>query len=70
MIKAIIFDFWNTLFFSGPPRPLEVFSRKIGQSMDDYSYVKILEKHLMLHRHEDIEKVIGTLLNELRIKPS
>jgi putative hydrolase of the HAD superfamily len=69
MIKAIIFDLWNTLVYSEPPNSLDRFAEKIGKSMSDYSYLKVLERNLMLERYDDIEKVVKNILRELKIKP-
>jgi HAD superfamily hydrolase (TIGR01549 family) len=67
MIKAILFDLWNTLVHNRPNNPLDQFAEKIGKSMDDYSYVKIFEKHLMMDEYHDIEARIRDILNELGI---
>jgi len=69
MIKAIIFDCWNTLFYTDiNPHPFSIFAERIGKSIYDYEFLKVFEKHFMLKKHYDIEVPMKGLLNELNIK--
>lgn len=62
MIKAIIFDCWNTLYFTDlKPHPFVKFAERIGKDFFDYRYVKLFEKHC------ELEIPIKTLLSELNI---
>ncbi len=71
MIKAIIFDCWNTLFYdSVNPHPFVECSKLIGKDMADYNYLKILEKSFMLEKFDDTEKSINNFLNALDMKIS
>jgi len=72
MIKAIIFDCWDTLFGNEIEKthPFQTFAEKIGKSLQDYEYLKIFEKHFMLEKHYKLEVPIKELLNELGIKHS
>ena len=68
MIKAILFDLWNTIIYNEPPNPLDVFSEKVGKTMSDYPYLKILERNLMLKEYDDIKVVVRNILRELKVK--
>lgn len=70
MIKAIIFDCWDTLFEhqSKKPHPFSIFAGRIGKSLQDYEFLKIFEKHFMLEKHYKLEVPIRGLLEELDIK--
>lgn len=70
MIKAIIFDCWDTLFGhqSKKPHPFSIFTGRIGKSLQDYDFLKIFEKHFMLEQHCKLEDQIKELLDELEIK--
>ena len=70
MIKAIIFDCWDTLFGHqlNKPHPFSIFAEKIGKSLKDYEFLKIFEKHFMLEKHYNLEVPITELLEELNIK--
>jgi len=72
MIKAIIFDLWGTLFYENVKgkHPLKIFAEKIGQNFEDYNYLKIFEKHLMLKKHYNLEIPVRLLLEEFNIKPT
>ncbi|OGY24427.1 MAG: hypothetical protein A2Y57_03495 [Candidatus Woykebacteria bacterium RBG_13_40_7b] len=68
MIKALIFDCWDTLFGSKiEPHPFSPFAEKVGRSMQDYEFIKVFEKYFMLEKHLDLEVPIKKLLNELSI---
>lgn len=70
MIKAIIFDCWDTLF-GNPSQKIHPFSRfaeRIGKSLQDYEFLKSFEKHFMLEKHNHLETPIKELLDELKIK--
>ena len=71
-IKAIIFDLWGTLFYEDVKgkHPLRKFAEKIGQDFNDYNYLKIFEKHLMLEKHYNLEVPVKLILKELGIKPN
>ncbi len=70
MIKAIIFDCWDTLFFTDKtPHPFGVLANIIGMSFDDYDFLKKFEKHLMLEKVDTLNDSIVNLLNDLNIKP-
>lgn len=70
MIKAIIFDCWDTLFGNEIEKthPFQIFAEKIGKSLQDYEYLKIFEKHFMLEKHYKLEVPIKALLDELGIQ--
>ena len=69
MIKAIIFDCWGTLFYDDiEPKPFEEFAKKLGKSMNDYSYLKIFERNLMLKKNINIEEAIKNILRDLKIE--
>ena len=70
MIKAIIFDCWDTLFGHQlkKPHPFSIFAERIGKSLQDYEFLKIFEKHFMLEKHYKLEVPIIELLNGLDIK--
>ncbi|NOQ38677.1 HAD-IA family hydrolase [archaeon] len=69
MKKAIIFDCWGTLFYDDiNPRPLDKFAAKLGRTMKDYSYLKALEKNLMLEKCEDIAGAVRNLISDLDIE--
>jgi len=70
MIKAIIFDLWGTLFYEDVKgkHPFRLFAEKIGQNFDDYNYLKIFEKHLMLEKHYDLTVPVKLILMEFKIR--
>jgi len=70
MIKAIIFDCWDTLFGhqSKKPHPFAIFAERIGKSLQDYGYLKLFERHFMLEKHNNLEVPIKKLLEELSIE--
>jgi len=69
MKKAIIFDCWGTLFYDDiNPRPLDEFAAKLGRTMKDYSYLKALERNLMLEKCEDIAGAVRNLIRDLGIE--
>ncbi len=69
MIKAIIFDCWDTLFYDAIiPKPFNRFAEKLKKSMSDYTYLKIFEKKFMLERCNNIEEAVNNLLKDLKIK--
>jgi putative hydrolase of the HAD superfamily len=69
MIKAIMFDLWDTLFFDDvKPKPFEEFARKLGKSLEDYKFLKIFERNLMTKKHKDFKVPIKGILKELNIK--
>ncbi len=70
MIKAIIFDCWDTLFGYQleKPHPFSIFAERIGENLKDYKFLKIFEKHFMLEKHSKLEVSIKELLEELDIK--
>src|SRR3989338_3981823 len=70
MVKAIIFDCWDTLFGHQlkKPHPFSIFAERIGKSLKDYEFLKIFEKHFMLEKHYNLEVPIKELLDELGIK--
>ena len=69
MIKAVIFDFWGTLFYENIKgvRPFRKFAKIIGKNIDDYSYLKIFESHIMKERHLNLNIAVENLLKELNI---
>ena len=68
MIKAIIFDCWNTLYFTDlKPHPFVTFAERVGKDFLDYKYKKLFEKHFMLEKHSKLEIPIKMLLKELDI---
>lgn len=69
MIKAIIFDCWDTLIFTQSDKPhlFSIFAERIGRSIQDYEYLKVFEKHFMLEKHSDLKVPIKRLLIELNI---
>lgn len=71
MIKAIIFDCWNTVFYTDlKPHPFAAFAEKIGRNIQDYDFLKIFEAHFMLERYSKVEIPINAILNELKILPN
>lgn len=70
MIKAIIFDCWDTLFGHQlrTPHPFSIFAERIRKSLHDYEFLKIFEKHFMLEKHYKLEVPIIELLDELHIQ--
>lgn len=67
MVKGIIFDCWNTLYFTNlKPHPFVEFAERIGLNFD-YDYMKKFEKHFMLKRHDDLHIPIKDLLRDLSI---
>jgi len=68
MIKAIIFDCWNTLFFTDlKPHPFSEFARKINKDLTkDYNFRKVFERIFMLEEtnYADATK---KLLKELKL---
>jgi 2-haloalkanoic acid dehalogenase type II len=71
MIKAIIFDCWNTLFHGTlKPHHFVDFADRIGKDMEDYNYLKLFETHFMLEKHYELEVPIKKLLSELSIEYS
>ncbi len=69
MIKAVIFDLWGTLFYDEVrgEHPFRKFAKKINQNFDDYEFLKIFEKYLMLEKHYNLKIPIENLLKELGI---
>ena len=69
MIKAVVFDLWNTLFYDDVKKehPFTKFARKIGRDIDDYSYLKIFEKHVMTSKSRSLDLCVKNLLKELKI---
>jgi len=70
MIKAIIFDLWGTLFYEDVKgkHPFRLFAEKIGQNFDDYNYLKIFEKYLMLEKYYDLTVPVKLILKEFKIR--
>jgi 2-haloalkanoic acid dehalogenase type II len=70
MIKAIIFDCWDTSFGNviNKPHPFSIFAEKIGKNFHDYDFLKTFEKHFMLEKHTKLETPIKDLLKELNVK--
>jgi 2-haloalkanoic acid dehalogenase type II len=68
MIKALIFDCWNTLFFTDKdPHPFWVIAEKLGKERKDYSFWKAFERHLMVEKDKSIEEGFRTLMDELKV---
>jgi len=67
--KAVIFDCWNTLFQNEGENPYKTLAEKLGYSLDDYEdFVKPVERHLMLEKHEsdeDLEQAIEAFYEEV-----
>lgn len=71
MIKVIVFDCWNTLFYKDlQPRPFTLFAKKLGKDIRDYSYLKTFEECFMLEDNENYIKPINKILKKLNIKKS
>lgn len=71
MVKAIIFDCWDTLFYDKvKPHPFSAFAERIGYSLQDYKFLKIFEKHFMLEKHYNRTVPIKNILTDLKINPS
>jgi putative hydrolase of the HAD superfamily len=69
MIKAIMFDLWDTLFFDDvKPKPLDKFAQKLGKNFEDYNFLKTFERNLMTKRHKDFKIPIKGILKEIKIK--
>lgn len=68
MIKAILFDCWDTLFYTDKkPHPFTLFAEKLERSFDDYEYLKKFEKNLMIKKTETTQESVINLLNDLNI---
>jgi 2-haloalkanoic acid dehalogenase type II len=68
MIKAIIFDYWSTLFYTDlSPPPLSVFAKKLGKDIHNREFMKDFERHFMLEEYSDLDTPIKSLLKELDI---
>ncbi len=69
MIKAIIFDCWDTLFTSKAKgrHPFSIFAEKIGKNFHDYKFLESFERHFMLEKHYKLKNSIIELLTELNI---
>ena len=68
MIKAIIFDCWNTLYRSSTkPHQFVAFAERIGKDFYDYEFMKLFEEHFMLEKHYDFEIPIKQILKKLKI---
>ena len=69
--KAVIFDCWNTLFQNEGENPYKTLADNLGYSLDDYEgYVKPVERHLMLEKHEtesDLEQAIEVFYQEVGV---
>ena len=69
MIKTIIFDCWGTLFYDDiEPKPFEEFAKKLNKSMNNYSYLKIFERNLMLKKNINVELAVKNILRDLKIE--
>jgi 2-haloalkanoic acid dehalogenase type II len=70
MVKAIIFDCWNTLFFKDSKLINFIeFVNKISKKFFNKDYLKIFEKNFMLEKYNDFDIPIKNMLNELHIRP-
>jgi len=68
MIKAVLFDLWNTLVFDDSKyHPLENFANKIGKTMTDRTYLKLYEKIFMTSQIASFEEPTRQILRELNI---
>ena len=69
MIKAIIFDFWGTLFYENVRgvHPFRKFAKIIRKNIDDYSYLKIFENHIMKEKYLNLNIAVENLLKELNV---
>ena len=67
MIKALIFDCWGTIFTNSQhPHPFAVFAENIGYEINDRSFLKIFEHHIMTNDNP-VHDNVASLLNELKI---
>ena len=67
MIKALIFDCWGTLFTNTQrPHPFAVFAEKLGYEIDDRSFLKLFEQHIMANDNP-VSNNVSSLLSELKI---
>ena len=71
MIKAIVFDCWNTLFFTDLElHPFQEFAQHIGNDFSEYSYLKKFERNFMTKPYSKLEEPITSLLNEIGVDSS
>lgn len=69
MIKAILFDVRNTLFFDDiKPKPIEEFAKKLDKNIEDYKFLKAFEKIFETKKQKDLKIPIRGILKELKIK--
>jgi len=68
VIKALIFDCWGTLFTnSQKPHPFSQFANRLNHTIDDHTFLKAFEHHLMTEE-ESVAQHIRLLLSDLNIE--
>lgn len=68
MIKALIFDCWGTLFTNTQhPHPFAIFTKKIGYEINDRTFLKLFEQHIMTNDSPVFDNV-ASLLSELKVE--
>lgn len=70
MTQAVIFDCWNTLFRNKGENPYKRLAEKLNYSLEDYEFVKTVEKRLMLEKHEGYEEPLRELFEDLDLEYS
>lgn len=67
MVRAIIFDLWNTLAYNNVKvNPVLEMKRLLGVRLQDY---KEAEKAFMVHKYKSIREAVISICNALRIEP-
>lgn len=68
MIKTLIFDCWGTLFTNTQrPHPFALFAKKLGYEINDRTFLKLFEQHIMTNDNPVFDNV-ASLLSELKIE--
>lgn len=67
----IAFDCWGTLFGNSQhPHPFAVFASKLGQDINDRSFLELFEHELMTGEFSDFRTSISRLVRKLKIEVS
>jgi 2-haloalkanoic acid dehalogenase type II len=66
--KVILFDCWNTLFTARPSEGTATrLSRNIFRRQLNYRFLKLVERDLMLGRHDDLSIPAKQILKDMRL---
>lgn len=68
--KAIIFDCWNTLFYSNVNSSLQIFSRELLGRDLSYDFVKKFETAYMMRPYGNLEAATEIFLKSLGVDPT